>query len=104
MRVQESRRCWLRRRRVRPLERKHPIPKHTETREVSSYRVVIEVALHDRLEPSPGVRQAHRPFLKSHGGARFERPIRSTPPQIRRGYALYALPSTKLRLRGSQDR
>src|SRR5713226_8637604 len=35
-----------------PPERKHPIPKHTQTREVSRYRVVVEVALYDRLEPS----------------------------------------------------
>ena len=34
-----------------PPERKHPIPKHAQTREVSWYRVVVEVALHDRLEP-----------------------------------------------------
>jgi hypothetical protein len=29
-----------------PPERKHPIPKHTQTREVSRYRVVVEVALY----------------------------------------------------------
>src|ERR1035438_2874795 len=34
-----------------PPERQHPIPKHPQTREVSWYRVVVEVALHDRLEP-----------------------------------------------------
>ena len=33
-------------------EREHPIPKQPQTREVSWYRVVGEVALHDRLEPS----------------------------------------------------
>src|ERR1035441_6645089 len=38
-----------------PPERKHPIPKHTQTREVSWYRVVVEVALHDRLEPWSGL-------------------------------------------------
>src|ERR1700730_4764383 len=38
-----------------PPERKHPIPKHPQTREVSWYRVVVEVALHDRLEPSTGL-------------------------------------------------
>ena len=27
-----------------PPERKHPIPKHTQTRDVSRYRVVVEVA------------------------------------------------------------
>jgi hypothetical protein len=34
-----------------PPECKHPIPRHTQTREVSRYRVVVEVALYDRLEP-----------------------------------------------------
>ena len=34
-----------------PPEREHPIPKHARTREVPWYRVVVEVALHDRLEP-----------------------------------------------------
>src|SRR6266852_1450244 len=38
-----------------PPERKHPIPKHPQTRQVSWYRVVVEVALHDRLEPSAGL-------------------------------------------------
>src|ERR1700694_5995016 len=38
-----------------PPERKHPIPKHAQTREVSWYRVVVEVALHDRLEPLSGL-------------------------------------------------
>ena len=38
-----------------PPERKHPIPKHTQTREVSRYRVVVEVALYDRLEPLSGL-------------------------------------------------
>src|SRR5438876_11892694 len=38
-----------------PPERKHPIPKHTQTREVSRYRVVVEVALDDRLEPLSGL-------------------------------------------------
>ena len=35
-----------------PPEREHPIPKHPQTREVSRYRIVVEVALYDRLEPS----------------------------------------------------
>src|SRR3989442_3895232 len=35
---------------------KHPIPKHTQTREVSRYRVVVEVTLYDRLEPLSGLR------------------------------------------------
>ena len=35
-----------------PPERQHPIPKHPQTREVSRYRMVVEVALYDRLEPS----------------------------------------------------
>jgi len=38
-----------------PPERKHPIPKHAQTREVSWYRLVVEVALHDRLEPLTGL-------------------------------------------------
>ena len=38
-----------------PPERKHPISKHTQTREVSRYRVVVEVALYDRLEPLSGL-------------------------------------------------
>ena len=38
-----------------PPECKHPIPKHTQTREVSRYRVVVEVALHNRLEPLAGL-------------------------------------------------
>jgi hypothetical protein len=55
MRVHEIRRFWLRRRRVRHQKRKHPIPKHPQTRQVSWYRVVVEVGLHDRLEPSTGL-------------------------------------------------
>jgi hypothetical protein len=38
-----------------PPEREHPIPKHAQTLEVSWYRVVVEVALHDRLEPLSGL-------------------------------------------------
>jgi len=38
-----------------PPERQDPIPKHPQTRQVSWYRVVVEVALHDRLEPSSGL-------------------------------------------------
>ena len=38
-----------------PPERDHPIPKHSQAFEVSWYRVVVEVALHDRLEPSSGL-------------------------------------------------
>ena len=38
-----------------PPECKHPIPKHTQTREVSRHRVVVEVALDDRLEPLSGL-------------------------------------------------
>ena len=38
-----------------PPKRKHPIPKHAQTREVSRYRVVVEVALYDRLEPLSGL-------------------------------------------------
>lgn len=39
-----------------PPQRKHSIPKHPQTLEVSWYRVVVEVALDDRLKPSPGPR------------------------------------------------
>ena len=35
-----------------PPEHQHPIPKQPQTRKVSWYRVVVEVTLHDRLEPS----------------------------------------------------
>jgi len=38
-----------------PPERQHPIPKHPQTGEVARYRVVVEVALHDRLEPLSGL-------------------------------------------------
>jgi hypothetical protein len=38
-----------------PPECKHPIPKHPQTRQVSWYRVVVEVALNDRLEPLSGL-------------------------------------------------
>jgi len=38
-----------------PPVRDHPIPEHSQTLEVSWYRVVTEVALHDRLEPSSGL-------------------------------------------------
>src|SRR5215472_8241146 len=34
-----------------PPMRQHPIPKHPQTLEVSWYRVVVEVASDDRLEP-----------------------------------------------------
>ena len=39
-----------------PPVRQQPIPEHAQTREVSWYRVVVEVSLHDRLEPLPGLR------------------------------------------------
>jgi hypothetical protein len=38
-----------------PPERKHPIAEHAQTREVARYRVVVEVALDDRLEPRSGL-------------------------------------------------
>src|SRR6266567_7067404 len=38
-----------------PPESKHPIAEHSQTREVSWYRVVVEVALDDRLEPLSGL-------------------------------------------------
>jgi hypothetical protein len=34
-----------------PTESSHPFPKDPEAIEVSRYRVVVEVASHDRLEP-----------------------------------------------------
>src|SRR5580658_8367980 len=43
-----------------PPERDHPIPDPPQTREVSWYRVVVEVALHDRLEPLSGLAQRDR--------------------------------------------
>src|SRR6266404_3840697 len=38
-----------------PPESKHPIAEHAQTREVARYRVVVEVALDDRLEPLSGL-------------------------------------------------
>ncbi len=38
-----------------PPESKHPIAEHAQTREVPRYRVVVEVALDDRLEPLSGL-------------------------------------------------
>ena len=38
-----------------PPESQHPIAEHAQTREVSRYRVVVEVALDDRLEPLSGL-------------------------------------------------
>src|ERR1700732_134029 len=38
-----------------PPEREHPIPKHAQAREVAGDRIVVEVALHDRLEPLAGL-------------------------------------------------
>ena len=50
-----------------PPESKHPIAEHAQTREVSWYRVVVEVALHDRLEPfassGHGIVHARAEFL-----------------------------------------
>ena len=34
-----------------PPEPKHPVAKQTQTADVSRHRVVVEVALHDGLEP-----------------------------------------------------
>ena len=39
----------------KPPEREHPIPKHAQAREVPGDRIVVEVALHDRLEPLAGL-------------------------------------------------
>ena len=33
----------------------YPLPEHAQTVEVSGYRIVVEVALHNRLEPWPGL-------------------------------------------------
>ena len=38
-----------------PPESEHPVAEHAQTREVSRYRVVVEVALDDRLEPLSGL-------------------------------------------------
>src|ERR1700724_603471 len=38
-----------------PPEHKHPMPEHPQAIEVSWYRVVVEVTLHDRLEPLTGL-------------------------------------------------
>ena len=38
-----------------PPESKHPIAEPAQTLEVSRYRVVVEVALDDRLEPLSGL-------------------------------------------------
>ena len=38
-----------------PPESKRPIAEHSQTREVSRYRVVVKVALDDRLEPLSGL-------------------------------------------------
>jgi hypothetical protein len=40
-----------------PPENKRPIAEHPQAREVSRYRVVVEVALDDRLEPLSGLGQ-----------------------------------------------
>ena len=40
-----------------PPERQHPVPERPQARKVSWYRVVIEVALDDRLQPSSGLGQ-----------------------------------------------
>jgi len=34
---------------------KHPLPEHPQTIEVSWYRIVVEVALHNRFEPLTGL-------------------------------------------------
>ena len=54
MRVQLIRCFWLRRRRVRH-QSASTQSKHAQAREVPWYRVVVEVALHDRLEPLAGL-------------------------------------------------
>jgi hypothetical protein len=63
-----------------PPEREHPIPKHAQTREVPWYRVIVEVALHDRLEPSAGLAHGIAP-LKSVSTRRLslDRQQRSPP-------------------------
>ena len=72
-----------------PPERKHPIPKHTQTREVSRYRVVVEVALYDRLEPLTGLAHGivhtltelllNLPQLRPHAFADRLAPYRKPP-------------------------
>jgi hypothetical protein len=53
MRVHDSRRLRPRRRSVRHQNR-HAITKHAQAREVSWQRMVVEVALYNRLEPLAG--------------------------------------------------
>src|ERR1700733_2277573 len=56
-----------------PPERDQPIPKHSQTLEVSWYRVVVEVALHDRLEPSSGLGHGIMHTLAElHAGSKAE--------------------------------
>ena len=38
-----------------PPECDHPIPKHAQALEIAGDRIVVEVALHDRLEPLAGL-------------------------------------------------
>src|SRR5260370_11695729 len=55
MRVQEIRRCLAASAKSTPPERKHSIPKHPRLARFPGCRAVVEVALHDRLEPSSGL-------------------------------------------------
>ena len=75
-----------------PPEHKHPIPKHPQTRKVSWHRVVVEVALYDRLEPSAGLGHGivhalaklllHLSQLGSHALADGRAPHRESPQSI----------------------
>ena len=38
-----------------PPVREHPIPKHTQALEIAGDRIIVEVPLHDRLEPLAGL-------------------------------------------------
>src|SRR5229473_3490980 len=61
---------------------KHPIPEYAETVEVPRYRVVVEVALYDRLEPVTGLTHGivHTlPQLRPHAFADRLAPYRKPP-------------------------
>lgn len=75
-----------------PPEHKHPIPKHPQARKVSWHRIVVEVALYDRLEPTAGLGHGvvhalaklllYLSQLGSHALADGRAPHRETPQSI----------------------
>ena len=68
---------------------KHSIPEYAEAVEVPRYRVVVEVALHDRLEPLTGLMHGivhtlmelllNLPQLRPHAFADRLAPYRKPP-------------------------